>query len=140
MTQEEAEKLRADFWDSLETEFEASEGFRPNKADWLDGRWSGITLAEEGPRRGRTGVNIDTLKRIGAEADRSAEGLHAAQDDRAAPDNRRKMIEDGRGIDWAMAEALAFGTLLEEGFRSACPARMSNAAPSRSAIPCSPIR
>jgi 2-oxoglutarate dehydrogenase E1 component len=27
------------------------------------------------------------------------------------------MIEEGTGIDWAMAEALAFGTLLEDGYR-----------------------
>jgi 2-oxoglutarate dehydrogenase E1 component len=32
-------------------------------------------------------------------------------------DARRKMIEDGSGIDWAMAESLAFGTLLNEGFK-----------------------
>ena len=30
-------------------------------------------------------------------------------------DARAKMIETGEGVDWAMAEALAFGTLLEEG-------------------------
>ncbi len=30
-------------------------------------------------------------------------------------EQRRKMIETGEGIDWAMAEALAFGTLLSEG-------------------------
>ncbi len=34
---------------------------------------------------------------------------------------RRKMIDDGAGIDWAMAEALAFGTLLNEG----TPVRLS---------------
>jgi 2-oxoglutarate dehydrogenase E1 component len=117
----EAEKIRTGFWDMLETEFEASEGFRPNKADWLDGRWSGITLAEEGPRRGKTGVSIDTLKQIGAKLTEVPKGftLHKTIDRLLA--NRRKMIGEGRGIDWAMAEALAFGTLLEEDF----PVRLS---------------
>ena len=32
-------------------------------------------------------------------------------------DNRRKMVESGEGIDWAMGEALAFGSLLKEGFK-----------------------
>jgi 2-oxoglutarate dehydrogenase E1 component len=36
-------------------------------------------------------------------------------------DARRKMIEDGAGLDWAMAEHLAFGTLLLDGF----PVRLS---------------
>ncbi len=119
--QAEAEKIRADFWDSLETEIEASEGFRPNKADWLDGRWSGITLAEEGPRRGRTGVDIDTLKRIGRKLTEAPPGFTPHKTIERLLANRRKMIEDGRGIDWSMAEALAFGTLLEEGF----PVRLS---------------
>jgi 2-oxoglutarate dehydrogenase E1 component len=34
---------------------------------------------------------------------------------------RREMIRSGQGIDWAMAEALAFGTLLVEGY----PVRLS---------------
>jgi 2-oxoglutarate dehydrogenase E1 component len=119
--QADAEKLRAGFWESLETEVEASEGYRPNKADWLDGRWSGITLAEEGPRRGRTGVGLDTLKRVGLKLTEVPKGFATHKTIERLLANRRKMIEDGRGIDWSMGEALAFGTLLEEGF----PVRLS---------------
>ena len=36
-------------------------------------------------------------------------------------DAKRQMIETGEGIDWATAEALAFGTLLTEGY----PVRLS---------------
>ena len=32
-------------------------------------------------------------------------------------DNRRKMVETGQGIDWAMGEALAFATILWDGRR-----------------------
>ena len=42
-------------------------------------------------------------------------------------DQRRKMIETGEGIDWAMAEALAFGTLLSEGARRAAAGPRSRA-------------
>ncbi|MGO9170712.1 MAG: 2-oxoglutarate dehydrogenase E1 component [Rhodomicrobium sp.] len=119
--QADVAKLRTDFWNELETEFEASEGFRPNKADWLDGRWSGITLAEEGPRRGDTAVNIDILKSVGTSLTELPKGFTVHKTIERLLANRRKMIEDGRGIDWAMAEALAFGTLLEEGF----PVRLS---------------
>lgn len=31
-------------------------------------------------------------------------------------DNRRKSIAEGRGIDWGTAEALAFASLIQEGF------------------------
>ena len=33
---------------------------------------------------------------------------------------RRAMVESGEGIDWGMAEALAFGTLLAEGEWGGC--------------------
>ena len=115
------EKLRTDFWNSLETEFEASEGFKPNKADWLDGRWSGITQAEEGPRRGDTAVSIDRLKSVGAKLTEVPKGFTVHKTIERLLANRRKMIDEGRGIDWSMAEALAFGTLLQEGF----PVRLS---------------
>jgi 2-oxoglutarate dehydrogenase E1 component len=36
-------------------------------------------------------------------------------------DNRRATIESGEGLDWATAESLAFGSLLDEGF----PVRLS---------------
>ena len=51
-------------------------------------------------------------------------------------ENRAKMIDNGEGIDWATGEALAFGTLLQDGFTSACPDRTASAAPSASAIRC----
>ncbi len=121
VNKEESDKLRSGFWNELETEFEAAESVRPNKADWLDGRWSGITLAEEGPRRGHTAVDLDTLNTVGKKLTEVPEGftLHKTIDRLLV--NRRKMIEQGQGIDWAMGEALAFGTLLEEGF----PVRLS---------------
>jgi 2-oxoglutarate dehydrogenase E1 component len=118
---QEAEKMRTDFWNYLESEFEASESYRPNKADWLDGRWSGITRAEEGPRRGDTAVSIDILKNVGRKLTDLPKGFTAHKTIERVIANRRKMIEDGEGIDWSMGEALAFGTLLEEGF----PVRLS---------------
>ena len=49
------------------------------------------------------------------------------------------MIETGEGIDWAMAEALAFGTLLTGGHASVCRARTCErgtfAAPRRAGRP-----
>jgi 2-oxoglutarate dehydrogenase E1 component len=121
VAQPDSDKIRTDFWNLLETEFQASEGYRPNKADWLDGRWSGITRAEEGPRRGETGVNTETLKRIGMRLTEVPNGFTVHKTIERLLANRRKMIEDGRGVDWSMGEALAFATLLEEGF----PVRLS---------------
>ena len=57
----------AAFRAKLDADFEAAESFKPNKADWLDGAWSGLKVAEgpDGARRGRTGVPMEELKTIG---------------------------------------------------------------------------
>ena len=42
VTEGEVEKMRADWRARLDAELEASQGYKANNADWLDGRWAGI--------------------------------------------------------------------------------------------------
>jgi 2-oxoglutarate dehydrogenase E1 component len=116
-TSDEVEHLLAQFRAYLEEEFAAGETYRPNRADWLDGRWSGIGFAEEGARRGLTGVDLNELRQIGHKLTTIPENFTPHKTITRIMANRRKMIEQGKGIDWATAESLAFGTLLAEGFR-----------------------
>src|SRR5499427_7058982 len=63
----EVEKMRADWRARLDAELEASQGYKPNSADWLDGRWADIKAARDAddPRRGLTGAPLDTLREVG---------------------------------------------------------------------------
>ncbi|HRO00571.1 MAG TPA: 2-oxoglutarate dehydrogenase E1 component, partial [Nitrobacter sp.] len=117
MTEGEIEKLKADWRARLDAEFEAGAGYRPNKADWLDGKWAGLKLADqsEEPRRGVTGVNVETLKNVGRSITRVPDGFRVHRTVQRFLDNRAKAVESGTGIDWATAEALAFCTLMLEG-------------------------
>src|SRR5690606_29791139 len=67
LSEADIEQARADWRARLEVEYEAGQNYRPNKADWLDGVWSGIKVAEagDGPRRGDTGVDAARLKEFG---------------------------------------------------------------------------
>src|ERR1700712_24422 len=47
VSEAEVEKMKADWRAHLEIEMEAGSGYKPNKADWLDGRWSGLKAAGE---------------------------------------------------------------------------------------------
>ena len=116
-TKEQIDRLQAQFRAYLEEEFSAGETYRPNRADWLDGKWSGIGFAEEGARRGTTGVNLDVLREIGRKLTTIPEGFTPHKTIARIMANRRKIIDEGKGIDWATAESLAYGTLLAEGFR-----------------------
>ena len=119
---QDVEAMQAEFRAHLDEELAAADSYRPNKADWLDGRWSGIGFADDEARRGKTGVAIETLKEVGRRITADPAGLQRPQDHRSACcERRREMVETGNGIDWAMAEHLAFGTLLNEGF----PVRLS---------------
>ncbi|MCT8997888.1 2-oxoglutarate dehydrogenase E1 component [Chelativorans intermedius] len=117
VTEEEIEKMKTDWRSYMEAEFEAGQSYKPNKADWLDGAWSGLRKAdnEDEQRRGKTAVPVKTLKEIGRKLTEVPEDFEVHRTIRRFLDNRKKMIETGEGIDWATAEALAFGSILMEG-------------------------
>ena len=119
ITAEEFEAMKADYRKSLDEDFSASEGYKANKADWLDGRWSGMKSAKDldDPRKGLTGVDIKTLKDIGLKITRAPKTFSVHKTMQRVLDARHKMIEEGVGLDWSMGENLAFATLLNDGFR-----------------------
>ena len=123
VTETEVDQMKADWRARLEAEYEAGMGYKPNKADWLDGRWSGMKPAGEvdDPRRGDTGVALETLRDIGKKITTAPDGFAVHKTVQRFLDNRAKAIETGEGIDWATGEALAFCSLLKEGH----PVRLS---------------
>jgi 2-oxoglutarate dehydrogenase E1 component len=120
---DEFDAMKADYRKTLDEDFSVAEGYKANKADWLDGRWAGFKAAKdhEEPRKGETGVAVAKLKDIGLKLTRVPKTFKVHRTMQRVLDARRKMIEEGQGLDWAMAEHLAFGTLLLDGF----PVRLS---------------
>ncbi len=120
MTQGEIDKVQADWRARLDAEFEAGQSYKPNKADWLDGRWSGMRPAgdtSDDARRGQTGVDLAKLKDLGEKISSVPAAFNVHKTIGRFLEGRRKMIETGQDLDWAMGEALAFGTLVDEGSR-----------------------
>jgi len=112
----EIEDMKAAFQARLNEEFDSAPDYRPNKADWLDGRWAGLGREDGEYQRGATAVPADTLRRIGMALSEIPDSVHPHRTVKRLFENRRAMVESGEGIDWAMAEALAFGSLLNEGY------------------------
>ena len=112
---EEGDALVAEWHARLERDFEAAGSYKPNKADWLEGAWSGLDRVRGyDARRGKTDVPMETLQEVGAALSSSPAELNVHRKIVRQLEAKRKMIETGEGIDWATAEALAFGTLLVE--------------------------
>ncbi len=119
ITEAEFDAMKADWRAKLEIEYEAGQAYKPNKADWLDGVWSGLRKAddEDDPRRGKTAVPLKQLKEIGKVLTSLPDGFNAHKTIQRFLEGRAKMMETGEGIDWAMAEALAFGSLCLDGHK-----------------------
>ncbi|OUR76832.1 2-oxoglutarate dehydrogenase E1 component [Alphaproteobacteria bacterium 46_93_T64] len=120
-TEEQVETWIKEFRDYLEKQFETANSFKPNKADWFEGRWEGFGRADKGARRGTTSVDMEDLISIGHKLCEVPEDLNVHRTLQRVLKNKKKMIDSGEGIDWATAEALAFGSLLKEEY----PVRLS---------------
>lgn len=118
LTQEKYEQMENEFTSYLEDEFEAAKEYRVNKADWFEGKWEGLGLADQDheKRRAETGVAETMLREVGEIITTVPEKFNIHRTLKRVLENKHQMFEEGAGFDWATAEALAFGTLLREGY------------------------
>ena len=113
----EIEDMKAAFQAQLNEEFEAGKDYKPNKADWLDGRWSHLDREkQENYQRGQTAISEETMKQVGEALTRVPNGFPLHKTVSRLLETKQEMFKTGKGFDWATAEALAFGSLLTEGY------------------------
>ncbi len=112
----EIEDMKAAFQAHLNEEFDAGKDYKPNKADWLDGRWSHLDKHKDEYMRGETAITPETLAEIGTALTSAPEGFAMHKTVGRLLDHKKQMFENGTGFDWATGEALAFGSLLTEGY------------------------
>jgi 2-oxoglutarate dehydrogenase E1 component len=112
----EIEDAKAAFQARLNTEFEAGKDYKPNKADWLDGRWSHLNREGEEYQRGETAIKPETMAEVGRALTTAPAGFNLHKTVARLLETKAEMFATGKGFDWATAEALAFGSLLTEGY------------------------
>ena len=113
----EIEDMKTAFQAHLNEEFEAGKEFKPNKADWLDGRWSHVDRQKQGKyQRGKTAIKPETMAEIGNALTSVPKGWPTHKTIERLLETKKEMFTSGMGFDWATGEALAFGSLLTEGY------------------------
>src|SRR5260221_2178740 len=118
----EVQAMDAALRSKLDKALEAATNYKPNKADWLEGKWSGMTIAPgEEDRKGITAVDSEKLLSVGRAISEPPKNFELNRKITRLLQEKRKAIDTGKDIDWATGEALAFGTLLAEG----TPVRLS---------------
>ena len=122
VTADDVAKLDAALREKLDKALEAASTFKPNKADWLEGRWAGLTIAPgEEDRKGHTAIDAALYQKVGHAISEPPKNFDLNRKIARQLQDKRKTIDTGKDIDWATGEALAFGSLLAEG----TPVRLS---------------
>jgi len=116
LSTEDSKKFENEYKNFLDSEFSLSKTYKSNKADWLEGSWKGLSTASFDARRGKTAVEKNDLISISVAIHKLPEEFTAHKRIKKIYNDRSVSVLNGVGIDWATAEALAFASLLSEGF------------------------
>ncbi|HUD91575.1 2-oxoglutarate dehydrogenase E1 component [Sphingobium sp.] len=103
----------------LEDEFEAAKSYKSNKADWFAGRWSGLHKpadAETARQSVESAISTKLFDGLGKTLTTVPEGQNIHKTLKRVLDAKAEMFKTGANFDWATGEALAFGSLLSEGY------------------------
>jgi 2-oxoglutarate dehydrogenase E1 component len=119
VTAEEAKAILDNYNRTLEEAYAGAKAYKVNKADWLEGHWSGLGQANEEDeyQEQATAAPLAQLREVGAALARPPANFDLNPKILRQLEAKREMIETGQGIDWATGEALAFGTLMLDGHR-----------------------
>ena len=116
LSEEESRDIVDSFKNFLDKEFESTKNYKPNKVDWLEGTWTGLSTATFDARRGKTSVKEKTLINIAKKIHEIPKDFNVHRRIKKIYGDRLTSVINGKGIDWATSESLALATLLDEGY------------------------
>ena len=116
LSEEESRDIVDSFKNFLDKEFESTKNYKPNKVDWLEGTWTGLSTATFDARRGKTSVKEKTLINVAKKIHEIPADCNAHRRIKKIYGDRLTSVINGKGIDWATSESLALATLLDEGY------------------------
>ncbi|KAL9075204.1 MAG: hypothetical protein Q9157_004108 [Trypethelium eluteriae] len=118
-TKEDIDEHKKWVWGTLEESFARSKDYQPTAKEWLTSAWNGFKspkeLATEVLPHLPTALEADTLRHIADKISNPPEDFHVHRNLKRILANRKKTVDEGKNIDMATAEALAFGSLCQEG-------------------------
>ncbi|CAM9019843.1 unnamed protein product [Wickerhamomyces anomalus] len=119
-TKEDIDEHKQWVWNILEESFTKAKEYKPTSREWLTTPWEGFKspkeLATEILPHLPTAVEENTLKHIGEVISSWPEAFEVHRNLKRILGQRKKAVESGEGIDWATGEALAYGSLVNEGY------------------------
>ena len=114
ISKSEFEQQNSDFKSLLDQQFQTAKDYKP-KLDWFEGTWTRYKPQKGKDKRGITGADESKLIKISEKIHNIPENYKTHKTIEKIFLNRHKNVLAKKNIDWSTAEALAFGSLLEEG-------------------------
>ena len=115
ITKEEFEKMKKEFKNLLDEQFKTAKDYKP-KIEWFEGTWTRYKPEKGKDKRGKSGVDLDKLVKISEKINSVPSEINVHKTITKVLGLRKQSVLQKKGIDWGTAEALAFGSLLEEGY------------------------
>jgi 2-oxoglutarate dehydrogenase E1 component len=115
ISDEDLENVIKKFKNLLDDQFKNAKDYKP-KIAWFEGTWSAYKPEKGKDKRGVTGADTKKLLEISEKINSSSDDLNLHKTIVKILNNRKEAVRSGSNIDWSTAEALAFGSLLEEGY------------------------
>jgi len=115
ISEEEFNKMKKEFKNLLDEQFKTAKDYKP-KIEWYEGTWSRYKPEKGKDKRGKSGVDLNKLIEISEKINNVPPEINLHKTIVKILDSRRQSVLEKKGIDWGTAEALAFGSLLEEGY------------------------
>jgi len=115
ITKEEFDKMKKEFKNLLDEQFKTAKDYKP-KIEWYEGTWSRYKPEKGKDKRGNSGVDLDKLVKISEKINSVPSEMNVHKTIDKILGLRKQSVLQKKGIDWGTAEALAFGSLLEEGY------------------------
>ncbi len=112
---QDLDKQIIDFKNLLDDQFKNAKDYKP-KIRWFEGSWSRYKPERGKDKRGLTGSDLVVLKNVSEKINTFSPDKNIHKTIMKIMENRKKTVNEKKGIDWATAESLAFGSLLIEGF------------------------
>eukprot|EP00744_Colponema_vietnamica_P000754 GILI01001312.1.p1 GENE.GILI01001312.1~~GILI01001312.1.p1 ORF type:complete len:813 (+),score=284.09 GILI01001312.1:272-2440(+) len=126
ITEETNARLVQKFNEHLESELTAVDSVVPSEAQVhspsfkgnrsMTGKWEGMKLGAACAEPASTGFDVDTLRRVGEASVKVPEGFEIHSRLQRTHQQARLKALSNNSVDWATAEAMAFGSLLLEGY------------------------
>ncbi|AET40156.1 alpha-ketoglutarate dehydrogenase KGD1 Ecym_5401 [Eremothecium cymbalariae DBVPG len=120
MTKKEIDDHKKWVWGLFEEAFEKAKDYKPTSREWLTAAWEDFKspkeLATEILPHNPTNVDGKILKKIGKVISSWPKDFEVHKNLKRILTSRGKAIDGEKGIDWSTGEALAFGTMLLDGY------------------------